>query len=82
LRRRGVPTLIVCTDSFLPLAELEAHAIGLEDLNAAVMPHPLGGIAEEEVRSRVEVIWPAVLKWLGSPDIAAVLDEAAQWTAE
>jgi hypothetical protein len=58
--------------------QLEAHAMGLEDLNVAVMPHPLGGIAEHEVRGRVDATWPAVLNWLGSPDIAAALDAATE----
>lgn len=48
--------------------------MGLTDLDVAVMPHPLGGISNDEVRGRVDAVRPAVLEWLKSPHVASALD--------
>ena len=54
------------TLEFEQLARLESKNRGLEDLPLALIPHPLGGIREEEVIQKadlaVEVVVAAVTK--------------------
>jgi hypothetical protein len=54
------------TYEFEQLARLEAKNRGLADLPLALIPHPLGGIREDEVRKKadlaVEVVRKAVTR--------------------
>jgi hypothetical protein len=64
LEQRGVPTVVMGTFEFEALARLEAKNRGLEALPLALVPHPLGGIAEDEVRKKADLAIEAVLKAL------------------
>ncbi len=50
------------TFEFEALARLEARNRGLEALPLALVPHPLGGIREEEVLRKADLAIEAVLK--------------------
>jgi hypothetical protein len=50
------------TFEFEALARLEARNRGLETLPLALVPHPLGGIHEDEVRRRADLAIESVLK--------------------
>ena len=52
LEQRGVPTVVMGTFEFEQLAKLEAKNRGIEALPLALIPHPLGGIREDEVVKR------------------------------
>ena len=62
LEQRGVPTAVMGTFEFEPLARLEARNRGLETLPLALVPHPLGGIREEEVVRKADLALESVLK--------------------
>jgi hypothetical protein len=66
LEQHGIPTVVMGTLEFEQLARLESKNRGLEDLPLALIPHPLGGIREEEVIKKadlaVEVVVAAVTK--------------------
>ena len=66
LEQHGIPTVVMGTLEFEQLARLEAKNRGLESLPLALIPHPLGGIHEEEVVKKadlaVEVVRAAVTK--------------------
>ena len=62
LEQRGVPTAVMGTFEFEPLARLEAKNRGLEALPLALVPHPLGGIPESEVDAKAELAVESVLK--------------------
>ena len=66
LEQHGIPTVVMGTFEFEQLAKLEARNRGLADLPLALIPHPLGGIREEEVVKKadlaVEVVVRAVTK--------------------
>ena len=64
LEQRGVPTVVMGTFEFEALARLEARNRGLETLPVALVPHPLGGIPEAEVRRKADLAIEAVLKAL------------------
>jgi hypothetical protein len=52
------------TYEFEQLAKLESKNRGLEGLPLALIPHPLGGIAPDEVRKKADLAIDAVLKAL------------------
>jgi hypothetical protein len=62
LEQRGVPTAVMGTFEFEALARLEARNRGLEALPLALVPHPLGGIHEDEVRRKADLAIESVIK--------------------
>ena len=50
------------TFEFESLARLEAKNRGLEALPLALVPHPLGGIHEDEVRRKADLVIESVVK--------------------
>ena len=62
LEQRGIPTVVMGTHEFEQLAKLEARNRGLADLPLALIPHPLGGIREDEVRKKAELAVEPVRK--------------------
>jgi hypothetical protein len=66
LEQLGIPTVVMGTLEFEQLARLESRNRGLETLPLALIPHPLGGIREEEVVRKadlaVDVVAAAVTK--------------------
>jgi hypothetical protein len=46
----GVPSVVVVTDKFVPLADTIAMTVGRTDLTKIVIPHPFGA-ASGDVRS-------------------------------
>ena len=64
LEQRGVPTAVMGTFEFEALARLEARNRGIEELPLALVPNPLGGIAEDEVIRNADLALESVLKAL------------------
>jgi hypothetical protein len=62
LEQRGVPTAVMGTFEFEALARLEAKNRGIETLPLALVPHPLGGISEDEVVRKADLALESVLK--------------------
>ena len=62
LEQRGVPTVVMGTFEFEALARLESRNRGIEGLPLALIPHPLGGIHEDEVVRKADLAIEAVLK--------------------
>jgi hypothetical protein len=62
MEQRGVPTAVMGTFEFEALARLEAKNRGLEGLPLALVPHPLGGIHEDEVVRKADLVVETVVK--------------------
>jgi hypothetical protein len=62
LEQRGIPTVVMGTHEFEQLARLEAKNRGLAELPLALIPHPLGGIREDEVVKKAEGVVESVRK--------------------
>jgi hypothetical protein len=56
-----VPTVVVGTDEFLQLAQLESKARGMPDLNLAITHHPIGGLKPEQVAAKAEAMIEAAV---------------------
>ena len=62
LEQHGIPTVVMGTKEFETLATLEARNRGLADLPLALIPHPLGGIREEEVVRKADLAIDIVVR--------------------
>jgi hypothetical protein len=62
LEQRGIPTVVMGTYEFEQLAKLESKNRGLAELPLALIPHPLGGIREDEVMKKAELVVEVVRK--------------------
>lgn len=60
--KRGVPTVLIGTDVFEPLAKGEAAAYGFAALPLVIVPHPLGVRDAEAVRALAEQAYEGVLR--------------------
>jgi hypothetical protein len=64
LERLGIPTVTLVTSSFERLARVTSEGLGMPDQALAVIPHPMGGIAADKVRSKVRHAFPEVERQL------------------
>ena len=62
LEQKGIPSVVMGTCEFEQLAKLEAKNRGMGDLPLALIPHPLGGIREDEVLKKAELVIDVVVK--------------------
>ena len=62
LEQHGIPTVVMGTKEFESLATLEARNRGLADLPLALIPHPLGGVHEEEVVKKADLAIETVVR--------------------
>ena len=54
MEKRGVPTVMVCTDEFSQLGRNEAESLGIPYLPIALVPHPLGGQHLEQILEKAD----------------------------
>ena len=64
LEQKGIPSVVMGTFEFEQLAKLEAKNRGMADLPLALIPHPLGGIREDEVLKKVDAVMDIVVQAL------------------
>lgn len=70
LEKEGVPTVVVGTDEFLSLAQLESKARGMPDLHLAITQHPIGGLKPEQVAAKAESLVEATVRGVvGDPSL-------------
>lgn len=62
LSKRGVAAAVICSEPFLRLAQTQARVFGVPDLPIILIPHPLGGIDLEGVKSRAEAAVPQAVR--------------------
>lgn len=65
MQEEGIPTVLVVSDAFRKLAELQANVKGPADLRLVVIQHPLGGLPEEDVDERARDAAQQFLELLG-----------------
>lgn len=64
LEKRRIPAALVCTDQFIVTAKAMARIQGLPDYPFAVVPHPMGSLAQDNTRQRAEQALPQVIELL------------------
>lgn len=63
-----MPTVVVTTTKFVTLAELTRKQLRMPSLRLAVVEHPLGGIASDQVDQRADGIVDDVIGLLSPGD--------------
>ena len=61
LRKRGLAAAVICSDSFVKLAQNQSRVFGVPDLQLVTIPHPLGGLTLEDVQKRADLAISQVL---------------------
>jgi hypothetical protein len=61
LERRGVPTAVICTEEFVASARAQAEICGNPGYPFAVVPHPIGSLAQSELQARAASAVPHVI---------------------
>ena len=64
LEKRGVPTVVICTEPFITSADAMAALGGVPDYPYVVVPHPLGSRTMEQLRELAAAAAPDVLSIL------------------
>ena len=71
LEQLGIPTTTLVTTTFLRLARATTTGSGMADQSMCVIPHPIGGIPSDRVRSKIRAVFPELLRdltgWQPSP---------------
>ncbi len=62
LQKRGLTTAVICSEPFMKLGQAQARVFGVPDLPLLLIPHPLGGLAIEEVKARADHALPLFVK--------------------
>lgn len=65
LERRGIPTVSICTDSFVMSGSAMATVQGFPGFEYITVPHPMSSLNEKEVEERVKDALPKALRVLG-----------------
>jgi hypothetical protein len=71
LHRRGMPTVTYVADPFLPLATHEIHGLGVPDLELALLPYPMSGVAADEIARRAKSVSDQVVSALSRGPVDA-----------
>ena len=62
LAKRGLIAAAVCSTPFERLGRTQARVLGVPDLTLLMIPHPLGGISIDVVRTRAEIAADQLVK--------------------
>lgn len=80
LERLGIPSAAIVTAEFVRETELTRQALGMPDLEAAVIDHPVSSITQEEVDVRVrqikekaQRIWTADAENVGGSQVMTLM---------
>jgi len=67
LESRGRPSAVIVTTEFALEAETQRDALGMTELDAVVIAHPLSSLTDEEIGRRIEQALPQIERvWLGA----------------
>ena len=64
LEKRGVRTVVVGTDRFKRLGDVERKSLGMPELTMAIAEHPLGGLQAEKLLTKADKLLDQVVEGL------------------
>jgi len=64
--KKNVPTVLICSTVYEPVASALAKALGVRDLTIATIPHPFSwsGLTREQISERVSGVFDRLVKGL------------------
>jgi len=67
LEKRGIPTVVLVSEPFLPMAEAQAVTLEYPSARLVTFEHPLAGIDEDSVRVKADLLVDSVIeRFLGT----------------
>ncbi|MBI2907130.1 MAG: hypothetical protein HYX92_05680 [Chloroflexi bacterium] len=72
LEKRGIPTVTLVHDKFVPAARAQAKVLGLPSLQIASVPQPMPWETEEDERRKGSAVIETVVAMLTKPRPPAV----------
>jgi hypothetical protein len=60
LERRGIATLVLCSEPFRLEAQTTARLLGIEGIRLGILTHPISSLTDEELRARAREAVAAV----------------------
>jgi hypothetical protein len=64
LEKRGIAAAVICTEPFISSAKAMSKIGGIPDYPFVVLPHPLGSLTPDVLRTKAMQAAPEVLKIL------------------
>ena len=64
MQQRGILCVLIGTDSFRALAEIEAEARKIKEFKLITLKHPIGGRPTKEVEEKCTEAYPNLVKLL------------------
>ncbi len=64
LEKRGIRTVVVGTDRFKRLGEVERRSLGMAELTMAIAEHPFGGLRAEALLAKADGLLEQVVQGL------------------
>jgi hypothetical protein len=64
VRRRGIPSVVICSEPFVQLGRTQSKVLGVPDLPLIVIKHPLGGLVLDDVKVRADTALSQLLQVL------------------
>ena len=64
LEKRGIRTVVVGTDRFKRLGEIERRSLGMPELTMALAEHPFGGLRAEQLLAKADGLLEQVVDGL------------------
>ena len=64
LEKRGVRTVVVGTDRFKRLGEVERRSLGMPELTMAIAEHPFGGLQAKHLLPKADGLLEQVVQGL------------------
>ena len=60
LEEKGIPAAAIVTRAFLHEAHVQRTALGMEELEPAIITHPLSTIQDDEIEGRAREVVPQI----------------------
>ncbi len=67
LETHGTPALFIASSAFTEAAQKQATALGLPQVRRAIVPHPIQGQSDEEMRARADAVADELIEALLRP---------------
>jgi hypothetical protein len=60
LEAKGLPTAMIVTTEFVLEARTQRDALGMKEIEPAVIAHPLSSLTDEQIAQRIEQALPQI----------------------
>lgn len=62
--RKGLPTVAVASDAFIPQAKFQAEKLGMEDMVVVFVRHPISNCTKAEIEEKADEVFQQLVDGL------------------